>query len=134
MSHITSYYLQQAQTGSGLNYYAGSSSQKGAGIGSFLGGLFRSIFPFIKQGAQTVGREAMRAGSHILADVVSGEVPLRNSVQAHIKQAGQNLSERMKGNGIKRLRSKSRNHSTRKSRGGQTRAQKRKIDTSNHIF
>ncbi|KAK3921623.1 LOW QUALITY PROTEIN: hypothetical protein KUF71_010795 [Frankliniella fusca] len=93
MSHIEEYYVQQAQTGSGMGYFAGSSTQKGAGIGSLLGGLFRSIFPFLKQGASVVGREALRAGSHILADAASGDVPLNTSLKQHLSEAGRNLDE-----------------------------------------
>lgn len=135
MSHITEYYINQAQTGSGMNYFAGSSSQKGAGIGSFLGGLFRSIFPFLKQGAAIVGKEALRAGSHILADAASGEVPLRNSLRDHFIEAGRNLSNKMSGQGIKQLRSKTKNQSSRHNGTGRT-AKRAKADseTSHHIF
>lgn len=134
MSHITEYYVKQAQSGSGMGYFAGSSSQKGAGIGSFLGGLFRNIFPFLKQGAATVGREALRAGNHILADVVSGEVPLNSSVKQHLAQAGQNLVNKMRGKGIKRGRAKGKTQSSRSSGPRQTRKKRLKIDTTQHIF
>ena len=122
---MTAYYVNQAQTGSGMNYFAGAQNQKGAGIGSFLGGLFRCILPFVKQGAGAVGREAMRAGSHILADAVSGEVPLKNSVQQHFRQAGRNLANRMSGQGIKRRKSKAKSQSSRGVRTGRS-ANKRK--------
>ena len=41
------YYSHQA--GSGYNVYGGAPYQEGYGIGSFLGGLFRSVFPLLKQ-------------------------------------------------------------------------------------
>lgn len=121
MAHIAEYYVKQAQTGSGMNYYAGSSTQKGAGIGSFLGGLFRSIFPYLKEGASAVGREALRAGSHILADAASGDVPLKNSVKQHFSEAGKNLVNKMRGKGIKRGRARGRSQSARGTRTGNTR-------------
>jgi len=136
MAHITEYYVKQAQTGSGMNYYAGASTQKGAGIGSFLGGLFRNIFPFLKDGASAVGREALRAGSHILADVATGGVPLKNSVKQHFSEAGKNLVNKMRGRGIKRGRARGRTQSARGTRTGNTR-KKAKVTARSavqHIF
>ena len=107
MAHYTEYYVRQAQTGNGMHFYAGSASQRGYGLGSLLGGLFRNIvLPLFSSGAKTVGQEALRAGSHILADVASGEVPFGLSMQRHVSQAGENLlnkaADKMKGKGIKR--------------------------------
>lgn len=127
--HITQYYLNQAGGGIG-NFYSGAQFQKGYGIGSWLGGLFRSILPVIKQGAAVVGREAARAGSHVLADVASGD-NLRSSVHRHMGEAAQNLTQRikrkaedaMKGSGgIKRR------HTTRKPHSSSTPRQKKVND------
>ena len=109
MSAITQYYVNQAQTGSGLPFFAGSSSQRGYGLGSFLGGLFRSVvMPFLSRGAKVVGSEALRAGSHILSDVASGARPFKSSLKRHASEAGENLFSRMtgsmEGNGIKRAK------------------------------
>lgn len=108
MSHITDYYVAQAQTGSGMPFFAGASSQKGYGLGSFLGGLFRNVvMPFLSRGARTVGQEALRAGSHVLADMASNSQPLKASLKRHASEAGSNLLSRLSkdmqgGNGIKR--------------------------------
>lgn len=106
MAHITQYYVAQAQSGGGMPFFAGTSSQKGAGLGSVLSGLFRSvILPFLSRGARTVGQEALRAGSHILADAASGSHPLKNSLKRHAAEAGGNILSRMQqGNGIKRTK------------------------------
>lgn len=106
MAHITQYYVSQAQSGGGMPYFVGSSSQRGAGLGSFLGGLMRSVvLPFLSRGARTVGQEALRAGSHILADVASGNQPLKNSLKRHALEAGGNIISRIQqGNGIKRAK------------------------------
>lgn len=105
-NQIEDYYLNQA--GSGVGFYAGASHQKGYGIGGFLGGLFRNILPFLKSGAKAVGREALRAGSHVLSDVASGETPLKESLKRHAHEAQENLmqklSTKMSGSGIKRKR------------------------------
>ncbi|KAK3911215.1 LOW QUALITY PROTEIN: 4-alpha-glucanotransferase DPE2 [Frankliniella fusca] len=131
MSHIEEYYVQQAQTGSGMGYFAGSSTQKGAGIGSLLGGLFRSIFPILETRCQC-GREALRAGSHILADAASGDVPLNTSLKQHLSEAGRNLVSRMSGNGIKRRKTEVYFQSLREPRTGKT--QKRSKPDPGHIF
>lgn len=103
----TAYYVNQAQTGQGMHYFAGLPTQKGYGLGSFLGGLFRTAFPFLKQGARYLSKEALRAGSHVLADVASGE-PVKKSLKRHASQAGRNImtktADALKGDGIKRLK------------------------------
>ncbi len=88
--HITEFYLHQAGGG---QYYAGSSFQKGHGIGSWLGGLFRTVLPLLKSGAKAVGKEAARAGAHVLADVVSGD-PVGESAKRHAGEAVQNLKRK----------------------------------------
>ncbi|KAK3907323.1 Putative uncharacterized transposon-derived protein [Frankliniella fusca] len=116
--HITEYYLRQAGGG---QYYAGSSYQKGHGIGSWLGGLFRTVLPLLKSGATAVGREAARAGAHVLADVASGD-PIADSAKRHAGEAVQNLKRRaaaaMSGSGrsIKRKRLAPKRHSAAKAR------------------
>lgn len=64
--------------------------------------------PFLSRGARTVSQEAMRAGSHILADVASGSQSLKSSLKRHATEAGGNIMARvasgMQGNGIKRAK------------------------------
>lgn len=106
-SNIVKYYVNQAGNGAGY-YYAGSSYQKGYSIGGFLGGLFRTILPFLRSGAAAVGREALRASSHILADATDTKQPIRESVRRHATEAKDNLikqlAKKMTGSGIKRKR------------------------------
>ena len=91
-SQISQYYLAQAGGGFG-QYYAGSSHQKGYGIGSWLGGLFRTVLPILRSGAVAVGREAARAGSHVLADVAVGD-NFKESLNKHAGEAVGNLKRR----------------------------------------
>ena len=112
-SHYMNYYLSQAQTGSGMSYYAGAANQRGGGFfGNLISGLFRFVSPLLP----TLGREALRAGSHVLADVASGS-HLGTSVKRHASEAGQNVLnktvDRLRGNGIKRGRLNRRAQSTR---------------------
>lgn len=114
--NVTQYYLAQAGGGGG-HYYAGSNFQKGYGIGSFLGGLFRSVLPLLRTGAAAVGREAARAGAHVLADVAAGD-NFKASAMAHGRQAVTNLKRKaaaeMQGSGaIKRRKKASPTHTVR---------------------
>lgn len=126
-NNVVKYYVNQAGNGLG-HYYVGSSHQKGYGLGGFLGGLFRTILPFLKSGAAAVGREALRTGSHILADAASGGIPLSSSVQRHTEEAGGNLmrklSAKLSGNGIKRRRTASKRQSGAKKAPVRTKRQK----------
>lgn len=126
-NHITHYYVTQAGGGFG-HFYAGAPYQKGHGIGSWLGGLFRTVLPILKSGAAAVGKEAARAGSHILADVASGQ-NFKGSAQKHMEEAASNLIQKvknktenvMRGSGsIKRARRGRTSHSVANSRKGKT--------------
>lgn len=61
------YYVNQA--GSGLPIFQGSRGQRGHGIGSVLGGLFRSAMPMLKR----IGGQALRTGAQIASDMTSGK-------------------------------------------------------------
>ena len=50
------------------NSQISSPHQRGSGIGSFFGGLFRSILPIFTRGAKAVSKEAWRTGINILSD------------------------------------------------------------------
>ena len=45
----------------------------GSGVGSFLGGLFRSAAPTLKRGALNVGKRLFNTGMGIARDVMQGE-------------------------------------------------------------
>ena len=82
------YYLHQA--GSGYPVYAGSRVQKGHGLGSVFGGLFKAAMPLLKKGAKTLGREALRTGLNIAGDVVQGK-NVKQAAQSRLKMAGKDL-------------------------------------------
>lgn len=105
-SHYSQYFIHQAQNGSGMGYYSGMHSQRGHGLGSFLGGLFRSVLPLLKSGARVLGNEALRAGSGFLGDMAAHVAPM-DSFKQRTAELGQNFVNRMAqgGNGIKRLSS-----------------------------
>lgn len=125
-NQITHHYVTQAGGGFG-QFYAGSSYQKGHGIGSWLGGLFRTILPVLRSGASAVGKEAARAGSAVLADVASGQ-NFRGSVNKRVGEAAGNLANQAKrkadsmaGSGaIKRRKTASKAHNVPKTRQRKT--------------
>ena len=129
------YYHQQAGSGVG-NIYYGAAYQKGHGIGSFLGGLFRSALPLIKKGAKAVGKEMLKTGVNVLGDVVD-KTPLKQSLQSRISDARSNLKRKaetklkeMIGSGYQGHKHFKRNHSASGQRTGRT-AQRKKRSSAN---
>jgi hypothetical protein len=78
-SDIIQYYVNQAGSGIG-SIYSGPLYQKGYGIGSFLGGLFRACIPFLKKRGVAVGKELFKTGIEVLGDVQENET-LRSSLR-----------------------------------------------------
>jgi len=62
--------------------FVGSTYQRGHGIGSFLGGLFRKILPYLGKGARAIGKEALRAGINVIEDVENNP-PLKEAMKTH---------------------------------------------------
>ena len=84
----TDYYVQQA--GRGYPVYAGSRFQRGHGLGSVFGGLFKAAAPLLKKVAKAFGREALKTGLNIAGDVVQGK-KLKQAAQSRVKAAGKNM-------------------------------------------
>ncbi len=61
------------QCGHGLPVFSGARMQRGHGLGSIFGGLFRSVFPIIKKYAPAIGRKALHTGFKIANDVADGQ-------------------------------------------------------------
>ncbi len=66
--------------------------QHGHGIGSFLGGLFRSVMPILKSGATAIGKEALRSGVGFLTDVTS--MDQRTAASTRLKEFTGGLKRR----------------------------------------
>lgn len=121
----TEYYLNQA--GSGFsNIYAAPVYQKGCGIGSFLGGLFRTVYPILKKSASAIGSELLKSGSNIISDIVSNQDPkivIKNRGKETINNLSRLAGENLFGSGYKRNTSLKRAHS--KAERGSAKKQKR---------
>ena len=116
----TSYYLNQAGTGFG-SVYTGNAYQRGHGIGSFLGGLFRCVFPLLKSGTQTIGSELLKTGVNIVSDIAkNGDID--TAVKIRGKETLNNLSriagEQMFGRGYSDTIIRKRKQSQTKTCGG----------------
>jgi len=91
MNPLRRYYILQAGGGGsgggvGPIYSVPTFVQRGHGLGSLLGDLFRSIRPFLFTGlriaAKALGREALRTGGKILTDIADNpQTGLRRSFQ-----------------------------------------------------
>lgn len=86
------YYKHQAGSGIGV-IYKGAAHQRGHGIGSFLGGLFRTVLPLLSSGAKVIGREAFNAGVGLLSDMVSAK-PMDESATNRFKEVTSNLKRK----------------------------------------
>ena len=82
------YYIQQAKTGNGLPIFIGG--QRGRGLGGILSGLARMIVPVLKKGGKALLKEGVKAGTHIIGDVLEGE-NFKTSVKKRTKQSGSRL-------------------------------------------
>lgn len=89
--------------------YIGTPNQRGHGIGSFLGGLFRRVLPLIKKGAKAVGKEALRTGVNVAGDVLERNITLKDAVRERVRESGGKLKRKaeekidtlMRGSGYK---------------------------------
>lgn len=121
MADYIEHYQIQIGYGRGIErVYVGSPYQRGRGIGSFLGGLFRTILPLIKRGARAVGKEAVRAGTNVVSDIIDDGVPFRESLRSRLGESGKNLKRKaeekiekmmMKGSGYKTAKRPKKAHS-----------------------
>lgn len=81
----------RSQTGNGLPIYIGGI--RGGGIGSVLGGLFRSVAPLIKRSGRSLLKEGVSTGLNIANDVLSGE-NLKQSIKKRSRNAGKRMLKR----------------------------------------
>jgi hypothetical protein len=97
MHPLEVYYLHQAGRGRasiGPVYAAPLFLQRGHGIGNLFGSLLRCVRPLLWSGGKAVGRETLRAGGKILADMAENKSPDVNAgdiVSRHVTESALNL-------------------------------------------
>lgn len=114
--------------------YIGSPNQRGHGIGSFLGGLFRRILPLLKQGARAVGKEAVRTGINVATDIMDSGVRPKEAFKTRLRESGENLKRKaeeklstlMQGSGYKASKINKLMHSLAERASRRTTVKKRK--------
>jgi hypothetical protein len=114
MNPLTRYYIHQAGGGGcdggvGPIYAVPPFVQRGHGLGSFFGGLFRSLRPYVFSGLRTaskaLGREALRTGGRILTDIAENpQTGVKEIISKHVQDTFQTLGAKMTGRGRKRKR------------------------------
>jgi len=124
MSPYIAYYSNQAGSGIGPYYVGGTPYHSGRGIGSWLSGLFRTVFPLVKSGAKAIGQEALNSGFGLLRDAIT-QKPIKASIRQRVREAGENLMskvdkkiESMQGSGRGRKRKRCRSGGRSCSRAG----------------
>lgn len=85
------YYISQAG-GASIPIFRGSRNQRGHGIGSVLGGLFRSAVPILKKGFQKIAPTALKTGLTIAGDVLEGR-NLKEAARSRVSEGIKNLIE-----------------------------------------
>lgn len=85
------YYVQQ--TGRGLNYYQGSSHQRGYGLGGLFRSFFRAAVPLFKSGAKAVGKQLFHSGVDLLNDVTKGQ-DVKAAAKRRFKEVGNILTDK----------------------------------------
>jgi hypothetical protein len=122
------YYIHQAREG--YPVFAGRRYQRGHGLGSIFGGLFKAAMPLLKKGAKTLGRGALKTGLNIVGDVVQGR-NIKQAAESQLKSIGQNLFQKAVDTvgppGQRAIKGPARRKKTR-------RRQTKQRNTSNDIF
>ena len=85
------YYIHQA--GKGYPVFAGRRYQRGHGLGSIFGRLFKAAMPLLKKGAKTLGRKALKTRFNMAGDVVQGR-NIKQAAKSRLKSTGQNLLQK----------------------------------------
>ncbi|GFQ80480.1 uncharacterized protein TNCT_300071 [Trichonephila clavata] len=103
------YYCSQLQNGG--SYFQGVSHQRGYGMFS---NLFRMISPIAMKAGKYLGKHILSTGSKVMSDVVSG-TSLKDSTRARLKETSKNIKDDIlhklqSGSGIKRKKSRNKNH------------------------
>jgi hypothetical protein len=110
MNPLTRYYINQAGGGGGDGgvgpiYAVPPFLQRGHGLGSFFGGLFRTLRPYVFSASKAIGREALRTGGRILTDIAENpQTGVKEIISKHVQDTFQTLGSKMMGRGRKRKR------------------------------
>ena len=81
------------QSGGEMPVFSGRRHQRGHGIGSLLGGVFRRfVVPFVRDNAKKVGLNLLKTGASIASDAISGR-SIKESVKDHVPRGIKRTAE-----------------------------------------
>jgi hypothetical protein len=87
---LKSHFFNQAkQSGFGAGF-VGRPYQRGNGLGSIFGSIFKAVAPLAKSALRTVGKTALRTGLSVAGDALSGRNVVE-SLEDHGKMAAAKL-------------------------------------------
>ena len=96
------YYSRQA--GGQIPVFVGSRYQRGHGLGSILGGIFRRfIVPLFKTHGKTLALDALRTGMNVADDVLGSGQGFKESVKKRVPEGIKRTAEsliRQSGSGV----------------------------------
>jgi hypothetical protein len=83
---------QSIQYGRGTNLgtFRGRQFQRGHGLGSIIGSLFRKILPTATKVGKTVGKELLKTSAHVASDALAGR-DIAESLEQRSKQGAAKL-------------------------------------------
>ena len=70
--------------------FRGRAVQKGYGLGSVLGGLFKSALPLLTKAGTSIGKSLLRTGINVAKDTISGQ-NIKKSLKNRFTEAGRDL-------------------------------------------
>ena len=70
-----------------------SGYQRGHGLGSIFGGLFKAAMPLLKKGTKTLEREALKTRLNNAGDVVQG-INIKQATKSRLESTGENLLQK----------------------------------------
>jgi len=122
--------------------YIGTPNQRGHGIGSFLGGLFRRVLPLLSKGVKAIGKEVVRSGMNVAHDVIQRDTPFKEAFNTRIKDSAANLKRKaeekidilMEGSGYKTMRESNIEHLINTRAGGHIAKQRKKTIRNNRTL
>lgn len=94
MSMYLKYY--DNQVGGGVTHQRQyiTYNQRGNGVGGFLKGLYRTVYPILQRVARPVGEELWQAGVSVLDDVLTHKSDLKKSLETRLKESGHRLKRK----------------------------------------
>ena len=114
MTPLGQYYIRQAGGGRGSDsgigpiYSVPPFIQRGHGIGSFLGGLWRTVRPVLWISAKSLGRKALRTGGKIITEIADNPTQTGHILSQHAAETTEIIIKKLRGGSRKRKRAASR--------------------------